>query len=59
MKPFGFKPVHFPGKTDCHPRKGFVNWWENEMAYHGKAIERRYVRKEIQNGILEFIEDKT
>ena len=29
MKPYGReKKVTFPGKTDCHPRKGFVNWWE-------------------------------
>jgi hypothetical protein len=29
MKPMGQRPIRFPSKTDCHPPKGFVNWWEN------------------------------
>lgn len=30
MKPYGReKKVRLPYKTDCHPKKGFINWWED------------------------------
>lgn len=37
MKPEGHKIMNFPNKRDCHPRKGYVNWWENI----GKMISRK------------------
>ena len=30
MKPYGrIKTIHFPHKRDCHPKKGYKNWWED------------------------------
>lgn len=37
MKPEGRKIINFPNKRDCHPKKGYVNWWENI----GKMISRK------------------
>lgn len=37
MKPEGRKMINFPNKRDCHPRKRYVNWWENI----GKMISRK------------------
>ena len=45
MQPMGRKPVRFPGKVDCHPRKGYINWWEVEMSLPCKAREKRQVKK--------------
>jgi hypothetical protein len=46
MKPMGMKPVRFPGKTDCHPKRwGLRNWWEVEFdARERKKRERMDVR---------------
>jgi hypothetical protein len=46
MQEMGLKKVRFPSKVDCHPPKGYVNWWEKEMkAKNGKAR----VRRELKN----------
>ena len=50
MRPEGDKPVRFPGKTDCHPKKGLKNWWEVEISpRRSRTEEKRKVRKEIEN----------
>jgi hypothetical protein len=42
MKRMGIRPMRFPGKKDCHPPKGYVNFWESEMkSKNGKSRERR------------------
>ena len=41
MQPLGRKPVRLPSKTDCHPPRGFVNWWENIVGMSGKAFRRK------------------
>ena len=50
MRPEGDKPVRFPGKTDCHPKKGYKNWWEVEIEpRRSRTEEKRKVRKSIEN----------
>lgn len=49
MQPMGMKPINFPNKTDCHPKKGFINWWEDIInPDFSKRSERQRVRKELQ-----------
>lgn len=43
----GRRPVRFPGKTDCHPPKGYANWWEVEMNKPSKKRERQAVRRAL------------
>lgn len=45
----GRKPSKFPSKTDCHPRKPYVNWWEYEICNdENKKGERQKVKNEIK-----------
>lgn len=49
MKPYGReKNVRFPGKTDCHPQKGFINWWENITEYISRSTMKQRLKKEIE-----------
>ena len=45
------KPVKFKCKQDCHPKKGFVNWWETLGYYKSKSAKRLQLKREI---ILEY-----
>lgn len=54
MQPLGRKPLRFPGKTDCHPRKPEINWWEDDHATENKALEKRRANKEIEEGKKEW-----
>ena len=54
MKRENLKPVHFPGKEDCHPPKGYINWWENEMEHISTRTEiKRKYKKEIEKDLNE------
>ena len=49
MKPYGLGPkLRFPSKRDCHPPKGWINWWEDEMQhiYSRKTLKQR-IKREI------------
>lgn len=48
-QPLGRKPQRFPGKVDCHPRKGFENWWEAEGCEANKTAEKQKAKKEIED----------
>ena len=49
MKPYGReKKVTFPGKTDCHPRKGFVNWWERITDNLSRSAMKQKLKREIE-----------
>ncbi|MCK5342144.1 MAG: hypothetical protein KAR20_02005 [Candidatus Heimdallarchaeota archaeon] len=53
----GRKKITFPSKTDCHPKRGWINWWENVIT-PTKARERRRVEMEIEEQLGEAeIED--
>jgi hypothetical protein len=46
----GRKPRTFPGKTDCHPKNGLVNWWEADgVGDENKKGERQEIKKELRN----------
>lgn len=49
MKPYGReKKVVFPGKMDCHPGKGYVNWWEKIADYLSRGAMKQKLKKEIE-----------
>lgn len=50
MKSFLIKqPVRFLGKTDCHPSKGFINWWEDMGRFKSKTAKRMRLNRELLN----------
>jgi hypothetical protein len=55
MKPLGRVPVRFPSKEDCHPPKGYVNWWEAEVDTSSKARYRRETAKEVNEYLNESL----
>lgn len=59
MKPMGQKPSRFPSKTDCHPGKGFKNWWEGEMGNdENKTADRRQGKREIEASLADSLASK-
>lgn len=55
MKNFLIKnPVKFQYKQDCHPKKGFINWWEDLGYYKSKSAKRHQLKKEL---LLEYNTD--
>ncbi len=46
MKPY-LREKHYHNKRDCHPRKGFVNWWED----FNNFISRKKKKQETKNEI--------
>ena len=54
MQPLGIKPNRFPNKEDCHPPKGYCNWWEKEMTIKSpKAKHKQNAEKEVQKEIIQ------
>ena len=53
MKREGNKPVKFPGKTDCHPKKGWKNWREVEMAQKRINTAKTLGNETFYNGGLD------
>ena len=53
MRPKGQRSVKFPGKTDVHPRKGNVNWWE-VIDVPRKSRDRQKYRREIERDAEEW-----
>lgn len=48
MQPLGRRPVRFPGKQDCHPKKPLVNRWEAEIASdENTPAARQQARRDI------------
>lgn len=53
MKPYGLgDKIRFPGKKDYHPKKGFINWWENFTHYKSRRKIKQEIQKEIENGSI-------
>jgi hypothetical protein len=50
VKPMGRKTFGWPNKVDCHPPKGYVNWWENLLDV-SKKRERREAKRQIQKDL--------
>ena len=53
MKPEGRKKVKFPAKRDNHPKKGWINWWENIADLISRNTRKQKIRKEIEDEIME------
>ena len=49
MKPEGRKYYKFPSKTDCHPKKGYINWWEDVTDCIARNVRKLMIKKEIEN----------
>ena len=50
MKPYGREKT-IKGdtwKTDCHPRKGWVNWWEKITKCIPRSMLKQRLKKEIE-----------
>ena len=54
MKPYGREKKIKGGKawkTDVHPKKGFVNWWENMCDFLTRSRMKQNLKKEIEDSI--------
>ena len=49
MKPEGRKKVKFPRKRDVHPKRGFINWWEDIAALVSRKTRKQKIQKDIDN----------
>ena len=48
MKPYGReKKVRFPHKTDCHPPKGYINWWETMADFLSRSRMKQILKRNI------------
>ena len=48
MKNFLIKrAVKFRYKQDCHPKKGYGNWWEDLGFYKSKSAKRLQLKREL------------
>ncbi len=55
MRPMGRRKVKFPEKIDCHPKRGWLNWWEVEFNSDGnKKAERQMGKTEIKKQTLDM-----
>jgi len=54
MKPYG-REKNLKGsgawKTDAHPKKGWMNWWENTVQLLTRTAIKNRVKKEIENDL--------
>ena len=46
MQPLGRKPNKH-NHIDCHPPKGYINWWEDEGCDENKKGDRQQVKRDI------------
>lgn len=51
MKPEGRKMINFPAKRDNHPRKGYVNWWENIGDYISRKTRKQKTAADIASEV--------
>ncbi len=55
MKPEGRKMINFPAKRDCHPRKGYVNWWENIGDYISRKTRKQKTAADIASEVIKEV----
>ena len=54
MKPYGLgNKTRFPHKTDCHPPKGWINWWEDIQNIISRKTMKQDIKKELENDLVE------
>jgi hypothetical protein len=50
MKPYGLgNKTRFPHKTDCHPHKGYINWWEEIRNIWSRRTIKQKIKRELGN----------
>lgn len=50
MQPYGrIKYYNGRYKTDCHPRKGYMNWWEDVCDYVSRKTLKQLWKKNLEN----------
>jgi hypothetical protein len=56
MKPYGrLKKVKGgkPWKVDVHPKKGFINWWEDMCDFLTRSTMKQNWKKEVDKDLNE------
>jgi hypothetical protein len=54
MRPYGrHKKVRFPSKTDYHPKKGYINWWEDVCDVIPRKTMKRIWMRDLQKELQE------
>jgi len=48
MKPFTFGSKNMCNYTDVHPKKGWINWWEDRNFMKSKKAKRQKDKKELK-----------
>lgn len=49
MKPYGLgSKVRFPYKADCHPPRGWINWWEDMRNFISRHTMKQRIKKKIE-----------
>jgi len=49
MKAYGLRDKLRYNYTDCHPKKGCVNWWEFELnIVKSKKTSRQKIKRELK-----------
>lgn len=53
MKPYGREKTvkGASWKEDCHPPKGFINWWEDICQCISRKTMKQNLKREIENEI--------
>lgn len=53
MKPYGREKTvkGASWKEDCHPPKGFINWWEDICRCISRKTMKQNLKREIENDI--------
>lgn len=49
MKPEGRRHYNFPNKRDVHPKKGWINWWEDEGGTVSRKTRKQNLKRETDN----------
>jgi hypothetical protein len=56
MKPYGRENKikgGKPWKTDVHPKKGYINWWENMCDFLSRGRMKQIWKSDIKKDISE------
>ena len=56
MKPYGRENKikgGKPWKTDVHPKKGYINWWENMCDFLSRGSTKQIWKSDIKKDISE------
>ena len=51
MKPYGREKKVRLNLPDCHPKKGWENWWEDMCSFLSRSTMKQKLKKEIDKEI--------